>query len=112
MRKILLKQNIRIVFTHSGKHHPLKDIIQELASFIDNSSSSLKIIDPLTLIGKRVNHKFELEDTHLEKWYSGIVVDYDPVSKLHTIQYDGEEDQCKFDVIIDIILGDLVVTDN
>ena len=44
MRKILLKQNIRIVFTHSGKHRPLKDIIQELASFIDNSSSSLKIV--------------------------------------------------------------------
>lgn len=112
IRKKILKQNIRIVFTHSGKHRPIDDVIQELASFIDSSSHSLNTIDPLTLVGKRVNHKFELEDTHLEKWYSGTVVDYDPVSKLHTIKYDGEEDHCQFDITVDYILGDLVVTDN
>ena len=107
-----MKQNIRIVFTHSGKHRPIDDLIQELASFIDSSSHSLYTIDPLTLVGKKVNHKFELEDTHLEKWYSGTVVDYNPVSKLHTIKYDGEEDHCQFDITMDYILGDLVVTDN
>ena len=112
IRKKILKQNIKIVFTHSGKHRPIDDIINELASFIDSSSDSLNIIDPLTLVGKRINHKFELEDTHLEKWYSGTVVDYDPVTKLHTIMYDGEEDHCQFDIIVDYILGDLVVADN
>ena len=30
IRKKILKQNIRIVFTHSGKHHPIDDVIQEL----------------------------------------------------------------------------------
>ena len=112
IRKKLLKQNIRIVFTHSGKQRPLNEIAQELASFIGSTSASLKIIDPFTLLGKRVHHKFELEDTHLEKWYSGMVVDYDPVTKLHTIKYDGEEDHCQFDVTVDYILGDLVVIDN
>ena len=38
-----------------------------------------------------MNHKFE---PNIERWYSGIVVDYDPISKLHTIKYDGEEDNC------------------
>ena len=111
MRKKLLKQNIKIIFTHSGKHRPLNDIVQELASFIDSTSGLLKTIDPFTLVGKRVNHKFELEDTHLERWYSGVVVDYDPVSKLHTIKYDGEEDSCQFDITVDYILGDVVVVD-
>ena len=83
-----------------------------MASFIDSSSDSLNIIDPLTLVGKRINHKFELKDTHLEKRYSGTVVDYDPVTKLYTIMYDGEEDHCQFDIIVDYILGDLVVADN
>ena len=112
IRKKLLKQNIKIAFTHSGKQRPLNDIIQELGSYIDSSSDSLKIVDPFTLIGKRVNRKFEVEDTHLEKWYSGTVVDYDPVSKLHTIKYDGEEDHCQFDITVDYILGDLVVIDD
>ena len=44
IRKKILKQNIRIVFTHSGKHRPIDDVIQELASFIDSSSHSLKLI--------------------------------------------------------------------
>ena len=111
IRKKLLKQNIKIAFTHSGKQRPLNDIIQELGSYIDSSSDSLKIVDPFTLIGKRVNRKFEVEDTHLEKWYSGTVVDYDPVSKLHTIKYDGE-DHCQFDITVDYILSDLVLIDD
>ena len=48
-------------------------LIQELASFINNLSDSLIIVDPLTLIGKKLNHKFKLEDFHLEKWYSETV---------------------------------------
>ena len=107
MRKKLLKQNIRIVFTHSGKHRPVNEIIQELAGFI--ASNPVNMIDPFSLVGKRINHKFELADSHLEQWYSGIVVDYNPISKLHKIKYDGEEDHCQFDITVDYLLGDLVV---
>ena len=30
----------------------------------------------------------------------------------HGIKYDGEEDECHFDITADIILGDLVVLDD
>ena len=48
----------------------------------------------------------------MDKWYSGIVVEYDSVGKLHRIRYDGEEDECQFDITVDIILGDLVIIDD
>ena len=40
------------------------------------------------------------------------MVDYNPVSKIRTIKYDGEEDHCQFDITVDYIVGDLVVIDN
>jgi len=112
MRKKLLKQDIRIFFSHFGKQRTLDDVVQELGRFIESSATSLKFADGFLLVGKRINHKFELEDTHVDKWYSGTVVEYDPVSKLHRIRYDGEEDECQFDITVDIILGDLVVIDD
>ena len=109
MRKKLLKQDIRIFFSRSGKQRPLDDIVQEIGRFIDSSTTSLEFANGFLLVGKRINHRFELEDTHVDKWYRGTVVEYDPVSKLHTIRYDSEKDECQFDITVDIILGDLVV---
>ena len=57
-------------------------IVQELGRFIDHFATSLKFANRFALVGKQINHKFELEDSHVDKWYSGIVVEYDPVSKL------------------------------
>ena len=112
MRKKLLKQDTRIFFSYLGKQCQLNDIMQELATYIDSSSDLQKFAGSFSLVGKRVNHKFESEDTHAEKWYTGTVVEYDSASKFHTIKCDGEADQCQFDLIVDIIIGDLVVMDN
>jgi len=50
--KKVLKRKIIIPFTHSRSQHPLDAIVASTAN------------EPTSLIGKRVEHKFEHEDTH------------------------------------------------
>ena len=62
IRKKVLKQNIKIPFSHHGKKKPLADIIQSLTDFVkehpqlpeDNCSvkQQIEISDPFSLIGK------------------------------------------------------------
>ena len=107
-----MKQNIRIVFTHSGKHLWFTLFPTNVnGSIVFRECDELSIKLASSCITSSIG-RFEFEDTHLEKWYSGTVVDYNPVSKLRTIKYDGEEDHCQFDITVDYIVGDLVVIDN
>jgi len=98
---------------HSRSQHPVDVIVQELADYIDTSDLPLIVAStankPTSLIGKRVEHKFEHEDTHEAEWYCASIVGYDPSTKLFEITYDCEEDSCNFDIILDLILGDLVI---
>ena len=111
--KKVLKRKIIIPFTHSRSQRPVDVIVQELADYIDTSDLPLIVAstasEPTSLIGKRVEHKFEHEDTREAEWYCGSIVGYDPSTKLFEIAYDGEEDSCNFDIILDLILGDLVI---
>lgn len=52
-------------------------------------------------------HKFELEETQEEHWYYGNVIGYDPLTKLHEVSYDDQEEHCHFELTQDLILGDL-----
>ena len=105
IRKKVLMQDISIPFSHSKKKRPLSQIIKELADYITSISHK----DPSTLVGKQVKHKFKDEDTDEEQWYSGIVIDYNTVTKLHEISYNGEVEHCHFDLMQDLIAGDLIV---
>lgn len=111
--KKVLKRKIAIPFTQSRCQRPVDVIVKELAEYIDTSDlppivTSLAS-EPTNVIGKRVEHKFELEDTHEPEWYHGSVVAYDPSTKFFEIAYDGEEGTCNFDIILDLILGDLII---
>ena len=83
IRKKVLKQDIRIVFTHSRKQHPINEIIQELSDFKAADKCDSIPCNPSSLIGKLIRHKFELEGTYEEVWYDGKIVDYDSTTKLH-----------------------------
>lgn len=83
IRKKLLKQKIRITYS---QQHPINEIIKELSEHIAANNlppeySSL-ISDPFSLVGKAISHKFELEETREEKWYSGVIAGYDITTKL------------------------------
>jgi len=105
IRKKLLMQDIKIPFSHSKNKRPVKQLVKELADYI----ISLSHIDPNTLVGKQVKHKFKDEFTSEEQWYIGNVISYNTVSKLHEISYNGEDKHCHFDLIQDLIAGDLIV---
>ena len=65
--------------------------------------------DPSTLVGKEIRHKFILADTNTVEWYHGTVVDYDALKKKYEIKYDDEENSCKFNLVLDLLNGDLKV---
>ena len=111
IRKKLLGQDIQIKFSHSGRQHPLSEIIQELSDYIDRHSQKLSpfVADPSTLVDQRISHKFEDEETNEVKWYTGTVLGYDCHVKTHEILYDGEQDHCFFDLTMDLINGDLKI---
>ena len=46
---------------------------------------------------------------NIVEWYHGTIVNYDAVEKEHKIQYDNEEDFCSFDLVLDLLSGDLEV---
>ena len=105
-------QDIRIVFSRSGRQRPLTDLITELADYIDANAFEyfMFLKDPSSLVGKKICHKFVLpDDVQTIKWYDGVVLGYNPVDKLHTIMYDDEDDESYFDLTSDILNGDLKV---
>ena len=60
------------------------------------------------LVGKRITHKFEAEDSS-ERWYNGTIVGFNPASKLYEISYDSEEEHCYFDLEQDFMMGDTII---
>ena len=108
IRKKLLMQDINIPFSHSKRKRPLGQIAKELAVHINSLSNK----DPNAMVGKEIKHKFKDEDTGEERWYNGIIIDYNPFTELHEVSYHGEEEHCFFDLIQDLIAGDLIVKTN
>ena len=108
IRKKLLMQDINIPFSHSKRKRPLSQIAKELAIHINSLSNK----DPNTMVGKQVKHKFKDEDTGEEQLYNGTIINYNPYTKLHEVSYHGEEEHCFFNLIQDLITGDLIINNN
>ena len=102
-----MSQSVRIVFSHSRKPRPVSDLFKELSDFIEQNP--VECLDPTVLVGKHVSHKFELEDTRETRWYCGKVISYDPATKTHEIAYESEDEHCHFDVMLDLLTGDMTI---
>lgn len=113
IRRKLLKQKIQITFSHSRRQRPICEIINELTDFIDANSIppeySVILSDPYLLVGRSISHKFEMEETREEKWFSGIIEEYNAATKLHKIIYDDEDEPCYFALTQDLIMENLKI---
>ena len=111
MRRKLLSETVPITFSKSHRQRPLNDIVRELSDYIDEKTSSelqFFLRDPRALVGRKIKQKFDEEG--MMRWYIGNVVDYCSVSKTHEIMYeDDDNERYNFDLIIDLINGDLTV---
>lgn len=108
-KKVLGQSNIHIPFTQSRKQRPVRDILNDLESFMDDNPLEHSLQDPSTLVGKRIRHKFLDVDTNTFQWYDGTIIKYDSLEKQHEVKYENETEQYKFDLILDILCGDLEV---
>ena len=59
------------------------------------------------LVGRTVMHKFEVDKE--EKWFSGFIVGYNPITHLHEIVYDGDDEHFFFNLQEDLSRSDLVI---
>ena len=111
MRRKLLNEKVPITFTCSGKQKSISYITKELSDYIDEKTSNSEyhvfLRDPRVLVGRKIEHKFNDECQMM--WYTGTVVDYCSTSKTHEILYDDEDEKYNFDLIIDLINGDLII---
>ena len=57
------------------------------------------------MVGEIIEHKFLSKEANEEKWYRGQVIAYDEGTQEYEIEYDGEEESCKFDLAIDCAMG-------
>ena len=83
-----------------------------MADFIDQdySKNSAFAKNPCTLIGRHISHRFKVGESQY-KWFKGTVIDYDPTTKMHHIEYEEDEDPSNFDLNTDVLNGDLEVLD-
>ena len=113
IRKRVLGQNVSIVFTSNRKQRPLNDIVKELCDHIDNTPLPVQydsfIRNPTSLIGRQVKQRFLDGEDGSSNWYLGTVMDYSPEEKTHCLTYEGESEECHFDLTIDLLLGDLII---
>lgn len=109
-RKKVLGQPIHITFSHCGRQKSIDSIVQELADFIDLNPYEYAeyLQDPSSLVGKRVTHRFELPNYSM-KWYEGTVLQFDKDTQQHTLVYEDDDEQYTFNLVIDLLSGDLKV---
>lgn len=112
IRRKVLGQDIHITFSHLRKQQPLNTVIQELSDYLDRDFATRPkyVQDPSTMVGKNICHLFEINKMET-KWFTGTVLAYDNTTKTHKSKYDGEDDQCQFDLNIDLLSGDIKIID-
>ena len=121
IRKKVYNQKVNIPITSRGKQRSLKVIIQELSEFItaheaivqENAitNSLTGVNDPLSLVGKQIQHRFLLECGKC-KWFSGVVIGYNHATKAHEVVYEGETEHQFYDLKDDLKEGDIVIVEN
>lgn len=111
IRKKVLGQNVRIVFSHLRKQRPVNEVLEELSEIIVKNPVGFTefVQDPASLVGRHISHKFKTADTREVTWYSGTVISYNPATKTHEISYEGEDEHCHFDILLDLLTRDLKV---
>ena len=113
VRKKLLNQKVPIIFTHLKKKRPLSTLAEEFKEFINANTPSdhtnvveEMAVDPFSLVGRHVYHRFTDESSN-EKWYEGYILGYNASTRLHEIAYVEEEDKFHYDLMDDLLAGDL-----
>ena len=113
IRKKVFNEKINVPFSKNGKQRPLTVIIKEFMEYLHSdseASASSCTFSSDSLVGRKVLHKFEVDGE--EQWFSGVVISYNAITKLHKIAYDDEKEHCFFNLLEDISQGDLIVTND
>ena len=89
------------------------EILRELCSFIiahTHQCLSDILKNPVSLIGKQINNRFQLEDSQEEKWFEAVVLGFCcHLKNVMRFYNNDEEEHCFFDLTQDLVKRDLIV---
>ena len=122
VRKKVMNQKVPITFTHLRKKRPLPELIKEVKEFIaantlSNFNDANEIdtplhMDPLSLVGRHIYHRFiDESNSGSEDWYEGFILSYNATTRLHEIAYVEEDNNFHYNLIDDLVAGDLKFND-
>ena len=110
VRKKLLNQKVLIVFTRLKTKRLLSELIKEVKEFIAADMPNENIVDdtpdPFSLVGRHVYHRF-INDSNTDTWYEGFILGYDAATRLHGIAYVEEDYNFHYNLVDDLVSGDL-----
>ena len=116
IRRKVLGQTVPIRFTSNRKQRPLASIVTELYDFIKKSTLPAECLaflkDPIALVGRQIKQRFQDEESGIATWYCGRVIDYCTSKKIHSVVYEGDENQYHYDLAVDLLNGDSIVIDD
>ena len=72
-----------------------------------NSTLDEILLNPQLLVGRRIRHKFQLEESSELVWYIGTVEKMNPETNEFEVVYDGDDEVCNYALLDDIRNGDL-----
>ena len=114
-------------FSQNGKQYSVQQLKENLCKLLEasaetqNSADTIDyemsqclsldevLADPSSLVGHKVNHRFE-DDSGELNWYEGAVVGYDRETLEFTVVYNDDDEEFRFNLIEDIEHSDLLIT--
>ena len=104
-----LKENLfKLLSAEDTLQRPVGHIPQPPEGHVPSTHTFL--IQPQLLVGQRIQHRFEEQGSEELAWYDGLVLRMlDATSKEYEVIYDDEEDVCCFQLLDDLVAGDLIV---
>lgn len=104
-------------FTVEQLKHNLYNLLEDEPTDKDATSNSACILEeillkPQLLVGCRIKHRFQLEETSELVWYNGTVEKMHPETNEFQVLYDGEDEVCIYALLDDIRNGDVILMES
>ena len=115
----LPSNNALFKFSHCRRQFTVEQLKHNLYKLLEgeftdeeatsNSTCTLEeiLLKPELLVGCRIRHRFQLQESSELVWYNGTVEKMNPETDEFQVVYDGEDEVCNYALLDDIKNGDV-----
>lgn len=106
-------------FSHCKKQFTIEQLKQNLYKLLEEEATVKQptsnftlediILTPQLLVGYRIRHRFQLEESTEFVWYNGTVKNLNPETNEFQVVYDDEDEEYSYALLDDIKNGDVLL---